>query len=298
MSAIDPSFRGLPLTGGSGGTPPGPTIPVADPADLLVGATASSLIGTDASGVGAVVSYDSLRANGRRPSLTDMELLYELQESSGTFANTGTLGATGDLATVGATVEYRALTNSTIGRGVRFPGDATSLVHGATGLKPPSTTNLTQWVVATVEANPPGRKNLFMRALTTSMGVLPYISTAIVVSSSGNWLVEIGRLAGGYTEMSMTPPIGYSIGRQHLFGLSYDGTTLKAILDGVTVSTRSAPGNINWGDAYGDGDWWLANNPINERSTCTITRAGAGAVVWTPNQWGEAYQRLIGAWQG
>jgi hypothetical protein len=239
---------------------------------------AGDLVALDGLGGEAAVTRLALRADGRRPALPDFKLLWECNETSGDFINTGSVGTSANLSTIGSGVSRGQLGVTTLGRGARFDGTTNGYARGGAGITPGtgSDTSLTLFVCATVEAAP-SRTDLIMRALTTTMAYLPYISVTISVSSATEWFVKIGDSLG-YTEIVSSLP--YQVGRPHIFGMTYDGSTARLWLDGALARSVSRAGVIDWGDGYGDGQWWLASNPGNEATSALITRAGAANVVW------------------
>lgn len=278
----------VPAAGGGG------SLPVADPADLIAGATASRLVGTDGSGDGVLLTAAQTAAligvTSRRPAATaDTRLLYELTQTSGNVLNTGSLGASGDLSEIGSSVVRSADLSSVWGGDVVMPGDSNSYIRGAAGLALTSTTQLTMWCVAKIRSGPASRKSIFTRNHAT-WGGYPYISAALVAAPSGAWYVEIGRVSPGYTEFHATT--NYVLDTIHLFGLTYDGTTLRAWLDGAAAGSASAPGAIDWGP--GTGKWELGSNGGNERPVATLYRAGVEETVWDAAAWSSFYAKLRG----
>mgnify|MGYP000113610209 FL=1 len=275
---------------GAGG---GGSLPVADPAGLLSGATASRIVGTDGSGNGTLLTAAQAAAllgvTSRRPAATAAtRLLYELTETSGNAINTGSL-ASADLNEIGSSVVRAADLESVWGGSVVMPGDSNSYIRGAAGVAPTSTTQLTMWCLAKIRSDPAARKSIFTRDHAT-WGGYPYISAALVAAPSGAWYVEIGRVSPGYTEFHATT--NYALNKLHLFGLTYDGTTLRAWLDGAAAGSASAAGEINWGP--GTGKWELGSNGGGERPVATLYRAGVEEAVWGADAWASFYAKLRG----
>ena len=273
--------------------PPSP-LPTTLAGALLDVPNADRIVVLDEFGVGAAVTGAQLSAAlaATRRGALSIPLLWECNEPSGPALNTGTLGAAGNLSTIGSGVTRAARGVSTLGQGTRFDGTSNGRIRGATGVDTGSTSALKLFAIATVEAWPGARKSLITRAYTTSYTYAPYLSCGLVVAPGGTWLVEIAR--PGYTEF--TASRAYTLGQQHIFGLTYDGTTLRAWLDGAPAGSTTVAGAIDWG--AGDGDWWLASNPGNEASACLISRAGAAAAVWGQDEWAELWQRTNGCWVG
>ena len=285
MSALDPSAPGLPLAGGGGGG--GASVPAGSLGDVVVLGADNTL---DA------ITREDLRADGRRPALPGFGLLWECNEASGAFVNTGTVGSSANLSTVGSGVSRSQIgPSSTLGRGSRFDGTVNGYAKGAAGVTPGtgSDTSLTMFVVAVIEAAPGVRKDILSRSFELAELPAPYVAATISVISSTSWIAKVG-ISGTYIEV--TSDIPYTVGRQHIFGVTYDGTTVKLWLDGVLAKKETHAGAISWGT--GTGLWWLGSNPVNAASTSLITRAGAANVVWTAAQWGEFVQRTTGNWLG
>ena len=217
----------------------------------------------------------------RRPAASaTTRLLYELTQTSGAALNTGSLGASGDLSEIGSSVARSLDIAGALGFKNVMAGDGNSYIRGAAGLALSSTTTLTMWCLAEIRSDPASRKSIFTRDHAT-WGGWPYISAALVAAPSGAWYVEIGRVSPGYTEFHATA--AYTLNRLHLFGLTYDGTTLAAWLDGVAAGTLSAAGEIDWGP--GTGKWEIASNGGSERPVATIYRAGVEEAVWDASTW-------------
>lgn len=274
--------------------PPSP-LPTTLAGALLDVPNADRIVVLDEFGVGAAVTgaqLSAVLAATRRGALS-IPLLWECNEPSGPALNTGTLGAAGNLSTIGSGVTRAALASSSVlGKGTRFNGTSNGYIRGATGVGTGSTSALSLFAVATIESEPGGRRGIITRAYTTSYTSAPWLSCGLVVAPGGSFLVEIAR--PGYTELTASIP--YVRHREHLFGLTYDGTTLRAWLDGAPAGSITVAGAIDWG--AGDGDWWLASNPGNEASASLITRAGAAAAVWGQDEWAELWQRTNGCWVG
>ena len=285
MSALDPSAPGLPLAGGGGGGG-GASVPAGSLGDVVVLGADSTL---DA------ITREDLRADGRRVALPDFGLLWECNEASGAFVNTGTVGSSANLSTVGSGVSRAQLGPITVGRGARFDGTVNGYAKGAAGVTPGtgSDTSLTMFAVAVIEAAPGARKDILSRSFELAESPAPYVAATISVLSSTSWLAKVG-ISGTYIEV--TSDIPYTVGRQHVFGMTFDGATVRLYLDGVLAKKEAHAGAISWGT--GTGLWWLGSNPSNGASTSLITRAGAANVVWTAAQWGEFVQRTTGNWLG
>lgn len=283
MSARDPSAPGLPLAGGGGG---GGVVP---------SGSAGDLVALDGVGGEVAITQIELRASGRRSPLADFGILFECNETSGAFVNTGTIGSSANLSTVGSGVSRAQLGPITIGRGARFDGTSNGYAKGAEGITPGtgSDTSLTMFAVAVIEATPGARKDILSRSFELNESPAPYVAATISVISGTSWLAKFG-ISGTYVEV--TSDIPYEVGRQYVFGITYDGADVCLWLDGVLAKREAHPGTISWGS--GTGLWWLGSNPSNDPSTSLIARAGAANVVWGADDWGELVQRTNGNWLG
>ena len=270
----------LPASGGGGGVPSG---------------DAGDLVALDGVGGEVAVTRLALRADGRRVALPDFGLLFECNESSGAFVNTGTIGTSANLSTVGSGVSRAQLGPITLGRGARFDGTNNGYAKGAAGVTPGtgSDTSLTMFAVAVIEATPGARKDILSRSFELAESPAPYVAATLSVISGTSWLAKVG-ISGSYIEV--TSDIPYEVGRQHVFGVTYDGADVCLWLDGVLAKREAHAGAISWGS--GTGLWWLGSNPSNGASTSLIARAGAANVVWNAAQWGEFVQRTNGHWLG
>lgn len=281
------------VSGGGGGS-----LPVADPADLLSGATPSQIVGTDVSGNGALLAASDIGAllvADRRVALPDFGLLWECNEASGDFVNTGTIGTSANLTTIGSGVTRAQLGPITVGRGARFDGTTNGHAKGAAGVTPGtgSGTALTMFAVAVLEGVAGARKDILSRSFELAELPAPYVAATLSVISGTTWLAKLG-ISGSYVEV--TSDIPYAVGRQHVFGVTYDGADVCLWLDGVLAKRKAQPGTISWGS--GTGLWWLGSNPSNGASTSLIARAGAANIVWSRADWGEFVQRTNGDWLG
>ena len=297
MSALDPSAPGLPLAIGGGGA----SLPVSDPADLLSGATPERFVVIDDAGEGALITAAQAASLiggapvGRRPALPDFGLLWECNETTGDFVNTGTLEESGNLTVVGSGTSRSQLGPTTVGRGARFDGTTNGYAKGAEGITPGAGSDvaLTMFAVAVLEAAAGSRKDILSRSFALAELPAPYVAATISVISGTTWLAKLG-ISGTYVEVTSNIP--YVVGRQHIFGVTYDGAYVCLWLDGVLAKREAHPGTISWGS--GTGLWWLGSNPSGGASTSLIARAGAANVVWDSAEWGEFVQRTNGNWIG
>lgn len=265
---------------GSAGAGGGASVPAGDAGDVVT---------LDGAGAFAALAQRTLLSRVRRPApTTATRLLYELAETSGDALNTGSL-AGGDLDEIGSSVVRALAPESPFGIANTFPGDSNSYIRGAAGIAPTSTTALTMWCLAKIRSDPASRKSIFTRNHAT-WGGYPYISAALVAAPSGAWYVEIGRVSPGYTEFHASTD--YALDSVHLFGLTYDGTDLRAWLDGAAAGSASAPGEIDWGP--GTGKWELGSNGGSERPVCTLYRAGVEEEVWDATRWAAFWRSLHG----
>lgn len=279
MGAIKPGGG----TGGAGGS-----VTIADISD-------AGAAGADVLAANTEMAVRAAFGDVRRPALPDFGLLWECNEPSGDFINTGTIGSSANLSTVGSGVSRSQIGPGTLGRGSRFDGTSNGYAKGAEGVTPGtgSDTALTMFAVAVLEAGAGARKDILSRSFELAESPAPYVAATISVISPTSWLAKVG-ISGSYIEV--TSDIPYTVGRQHIFGVTYDGADVCLWLDGGLAKREAHAGAISWGS--GTGLWWLGSNPSNGASTSLIARAGAANVVWGASEWGEFVQRSTGNWLG
>lgn len=280
------------------GTTPGggASLPTTPAGALLDASRPNQIVTLDGSGAGTgttVASLGSSLVSSRRAALPDFGLLWECNESSGDFINTGSVGTSANLTTVGSGCSRSQLGPITLGRGARFDGSADGYAKGAAGATPGtgSDTSLTVFAVAVIGSDPGSRKDILSRSYELPELPPPYVAVTLTVISATSWLAKFG-ISGSYQEIYSDIP--YQIGKQHVFGATYDGTHVKLWLDGVLAKTSSLPGAVSWGT--GTGLWWLGSNPGGASTNSLICRAGAANVVWGTQEWGEFVEKTNGNW--
>jgi len=276
------------LVGGGGG---GSSLPVTTFADVLAGATASRIAATDSSGTGALITSDAALWSNRRPAATaNTRLLWECDGTSGAVANTGSLGASGDLTAGGALVRNNVSLVSTLGAGIYCDGTSTGQAVGAAGVIPTgASSSITAWVSAVVPSGWSGNQTLLARDYAASGWGPPYIG--IMLSLRGGTRA-VAHVNGGGTYAAADIGLASTSG-QLFIGLTYDGATLSLWADGVLLGTAGASGAIDWGTG---GKWHLGANESGEYFTGTILRAGVEQGLWDAARWRQETLRARGNW--
>lgn len=217
-------------------------------------------------------------------------LRWECQETSGTIDNTGSLGAAGDLATVGASTVYRAFSpRSTVGRGLKFEGGSSAYASGAAGQVIGDGSAVTLWAVVVCHSLAAKRYVVARDYGAPGGWADPYLAASLAVGPAGlSVRVNKGGSPGDGFEFDSGAIV---VERQYLIGLTYDSTTLRAWIDGVETGSTAGGGNINWGDPTAL--WHLARNDNGEYAHVTVLRAGAEASVWNAARWESEYGLLV-----
>lgn len=300
----------LRVNGQSAGGGGGASLPVADPADLLSGATPERIVAIDDAGDGALltaaqaaallgVDAESLAAElAHTPTSATMRFLWYCNEASGPLVNRGTVSGA-DLTASGSTTQGSLLLASLNGRGLRCSGSAGSSASGGINKTPGVDDGLTWWAVFTVIAPPTARRATVLTRNANNAFTAPYNSLAIVIDSATapaarSVVVEIGRQSGGYLEHVITPR--YTDGVQMSVVATMSGTAWLVYVNGALVNTYGDGAAINWGD--GTGYWQVGANASGEESNIHVTEAGCDARVWTSADVIELEQRRLGRWRG
>ena len=275
------------LVGGGGGA----SLPVADFADVLAGATASRIAATDASGDGTLLTSDAALWSNRRPAATaNTRLLWECDGTSGAIVNTGSLGASANLTAGGALVRNNISIVSTLGAGIYCDGSSTGQASGAAGVIPTgASSSITAFAVAVVPSGWTGNQTLLARDYAASGWSPPYIGIMLSIRGGSRGVAHVNG-SGTYASADIALP---SSSGMILLGLTYDGATLSLWADGQLLGTAGASGAIDWGTA---GNWRLGANWSGEYFTGTILRAGVEQGVWNAARWREEYLRVRGNW--
>lgn len=275
-------------------------------------ATVSTLVKRDAAGrfkaVAGVASDDvavvsQLGGTSWRVAPDSHDLgVWTMGETSGAFENTGADG-TLDLTPTGlVALDYARggpLVNAASFRGTNY-----AIGPNATGLcEPASALTVWAWVLLTGHAS--GLGPLFAAKLhdTPTTWSAPYEDWAIWGADSGTdraWYVGVNiggslvYLTLGVDGYGVADRAALTLGVPHLVGLTHDGTTLRAYLDGALVGSTSASGSV----AYGDGPIVRGGNPsysghggnmyLGEMRIADVARSAA--------YFAEVYQSFMGRW--
>lgn len=243
-----------------------------------------------AASTAAEVAAD-LGAARRGAAAATTRLLWECQEASGDVLNTGSLGAAGDLATIGGGVTYRSLAPySTLGPGLALDGTSSGYARGAAGQVVGDGTTVTLWAVVVPHSLAAKRYVVARDWGAPGAWAEPWLCCALAVGPSGLTVgVNTGGSAGDWHELNAG---SLTVNRQHLLGLTFDGSTLRAWINGELAGSASHAGAIDWGDPTAL--WHLGENDNGEQLSCTLLRAGAEASVWSATRWAEEYARING----
>lgn len=222
--------------------------------------------------------------------------VWRMNESNNTFANSG---ADGTLAlTVSGTISYSD--DGGLGTGVYVNGGNSSYLASVDTTKcQPS--SLTVWSWIRVRA-PNAQYPLAIAKLNGVIGAPwnpPYFDYVIELypsGSGGTWLVSANINGSLVSVDNIGSGNRFSIvtDKVYLLALTYDGTTLKAYMDGVLAGSANAPGTISYGGGpivrganpnssfYGL-DGWLGECRVRDQ-------------VLTAAELSEIYRRHIGLW--
>lgn len=293
MSALDPSFRGLPLTGGSGGGPPGPTLPVTDPADLLSGSTPNVIVGTNGTGTGTLYTQAQLNyASRRREADADTIFLWEMDGTSGNLINTGTLGAAGNLTPGTTCVRNVLIPQSTIGRGIRCDGSADG---GATGAVDVAVTGsvLTAIVTFYIPSWTGGDYPILVRNAGPGWS-RPYVGFRVSCNNAGALATEI-NLVGRHLSCYR---FGYGKGFYQLVSV-YDGQYLRLYANGELIATSDGHvANLDLAPNGAGAGWAFATSGDGAGAPIVGLRAQVLAAAWSADRVAEEWLRTIGNWCG
>ena len=182
--------------------------------------------------------------------------IWTMSESSGAFANTGSAGAL-DLTPSGlVSLDYAR--QGPLVTCASFRGTAYAIGPNATGLCEPASA-LTVWAWMLLTGHAAGLGPLIAAKLhdTPPTWSAPYEDWAIWGADSGTdraWYVGVNiggslvYLTLGVDGYGVADRAALTLGVPHLVGLTHDGTTLRAYLDGALVGSTAASGSIGWGD--------------------------------------------------
>ena len=255
----------------------------------------SSSINGNAGTVSAASLVAPTLALRRTAASASTALLWECNESASPLASTGSVAC--NLANAGAAVFNFVDPLSTLDGGALHSSGATgSDVVGGAGVYPGSatTTAVTMWALINIHTMPTGftAGAVICRDYeTTGAPWNPPYATAVMIRASG---VVTGLGAFGavptYDEVSSAAGV-VEINRQHLVGLTYDGSNLRVWVDGVRVANKAVASPLTWGAA---GSWHLAGSGNSDLLNGVVIRAGVENAVWTRADWALAYRRLTG----
>lgn len=284
---------------GGGGT----TLPAVPSAVLLDAAHPNEIVGLDGVGAGTSVTVASLAQTILGPTLAlrrtaataSTAMLWECNGLASPLTSTGSVAC--NLADAGAAAFNYTDAQSTLNGGaVNFTAAAGSEVVGGAGVYPDAatTTSCTMWAIVDIHVMPTGFSAgaIICRdyAVTGGPWANPY-GTGILIRASGV-VAAIGAFGGPPTYDEVASATGVVVaGKQHLVGITYDGTTLRVWADGVSVASKAVASPLTWGAT---GSWHLGNSGGSDLFGGTVIRAGVETTVWARADWALAYRRLTG----
>lgn len=291
------------IVGGPSGV--GAALPVADPADLLSGATPERFVVIDDAGDGALltaaqaaaqlgVSSDLaalMRTQRRLAADADTRLLWECDGTSGDLVNTGSLGASGNLTPGGTCVRNVLTAASPIGRGILCNVASTTGAVGATDITITGTA-LTVAVTVYVASWWGGNVPLIARNAGPTWAS-PYLGFRISFNNGGAIATEV-HLASGHAS---TYQFGHSAGFYQVVTV-YDGATLKLYINGSLASTASNASTLNLAPGGAGGVWGLGMQGDGVGFNGVILRAQVLAAAWSADRVAEEWLRTTGNWCG
>lgn len=299
MSAVDPSAPGLPLAGGTGGV----SLPATPAAVLRDAGAPQSIVVLDDEGNGTALPIEdvaltmaALVTANRRPALPGTTALHwPCDERTGsTLANDGSASSANLAVQSGGLVAQRRA-GSDAPRGLGCSG-AAAPAYGAAGVAVGDGSALTAWAIVTLDSLASSQQILVRHYGAPGSGwSAPYCCAMIVTGSTpGQWRVAI-NVAGTYRDLLITDAaVQLRAGVEHLVGLTWDGHTLTAWLDGISAGTSTpGDGNIDWNTAD-LGRWYFGAREGAEYLAGLIADAGAVASVWDAATWLAVYDR----WRG
>ena len=283
------------INGASGG---GVALPTTPAAALLDAAHPNELVNLGAGGVGSSVTVNVLAgalvapnlALRRQPADASTAMLWECNEAASPLASTGSVAC--NLANAGAAVfDFIDPVSTLDGGAAHFTGGATSEVSGGAGVYPGSatTTSVTLWAVINIHTMPAVAGCVIARDYGATW-VAPFGAFVDILPSGV--VRAFAPFGGGPTDDTVSSAAGaVEINRQHLVGMSYNGTNLRVWVDGVRVANKAVASPLTWGSA---GTWHLGANGGGNLFNGVVIRAGVETVAWDRADWALAYRRLVG----
>ena len=248
--------------------------------------SAGDAVTLDGAGGLAASSVSALLAAQRRLAAdANTRLLWECGGASGVLANTGSLGAAGNLTAGGSCVRNALSARSTIGRGIKGNGSASGGATGATGISITGTA-FTATVTFVVNTWPGGSVPILARNAGPTWSP-PYLGFRISLNSGGVIQAEI-ELAGGAHPSPYAN--GYSAG-MHQAVATYDGANFRLYVDGALAASTAATAAIAMGSG---GDWGIAAQGDGGGLDGYVLRAQVDAVAWSADRVAEEWLRTLG----
>jgi hypothetical protein len=276
----------------------GASLPATPAAALLDAAHPDEIVVLGVAGAGTSITKSDLAqllvaptlALRRKAAVASTALLWECNEAASPLASTGSVACS--LANAGAAVFNFIDPVSTLdGGAAHFTGGATSEVSGGAGVYPSgsTTTSVTMWAVINIHTMPAVAGCVIARDYGATW-VSPFGAFVDILPSGV--VRAFAPFGGGPTEDTVSSSAGaVVINRQHLVGMTYDGSRLRVWVDGVLVANKAVASPLAWGAV---GPWHLGANGGGNLFSGVVIRAGVETTVWTRADWALAYRRLVG----
>jgi hypothetical protein len=198
------------------------------------------------------------------PDANDI-LVYPLNEKGPNRPNLGTLGSIGDL------VDYGNMLTEVPGiikidedfKGVYIPGQSISPNHdgtgGAYGVTVPTNFSISAWVYVRRYASNFG--SVFTKQYIANSWAFPFLTCGLYIrnTSDGRWIAYV-TTSGTLRELAINSPNLIPQGRWVHIGETWDGTTLRAYLNGTLVGTL-VPGGGAVDNSSNPGKWFIGTIP-------------------------------------
>jgi hypothetical protein len=214
------------------------------------GATGAGTTGAtgNAGASGATGPAGGLTASRLTPTDSNTLIEWTLDEAAAPYANTGTAG-TLNLGTAGVAPEsVTGLFGNAAGfNGTGFQGGLTT-GNSSVGEVPGSQLTVTAWVFYRgfgINFNTIVNKEYRNDGTHTN----PFLAFGIYeyTTGDGQWNVAVTTGGTNFTVLMSNPVNKLSLGSWMLVALTYDGTTLRAYLNGALVGSTAVTGSVDYG---------------------------------------------------
>jgi len=199
-----------------------------------------------------------------QPDANDI-LVYPLNEAGPNRQNLGTAGSAGDL------VDYGGIISEVPGlikidadfKGVYIPGQNISSNHdgsgGGFGVDVPANFSLSAWVFVRRYSSSYG--SIFTKQYSAGSWSSPFLTCGLYIrnTSDGRWIAYV-TTGGTLRELAINSPYLIPQGRWVHVGETWDGTTLRAYLNGTLVGSL-VPGGGAVSNSGNPGKWFVGTIP-------------------------------------